>query len=111
MWPQKNGNNLILMQKTYPFRAKIWLYAGPAPWHFITLPTEIAAEIRELFEEVKRGWGSLPVEVTMGKTTWKTSIFPDKKSKSYLLPVKAEMRKKEKVGAGDEVNLELKVSD
>ncbi len=27
---------------------------------------------------------SIPVRVTVGKTTWETSIFPDKKSQTYL---------------------------
>ncbi len=53
-----------------------------------------SAEITARFGLMKRGWGSLPVIVAMGKTTWKTSIFPDKKAGAYLLPLKAEVRKK-----------------
>lgn len=50
-----------------------------------------------MFDVLAGGWGSLPVMATIGKTSWKTSIFPDKKSESYLLPLKAEVRKKEKI--------------
>jgi hypothetical protein len=58
---------------------------------------------------VRRGWGSLRVRATIGKTTWKTSIFPDEKSKSYVLPVKAEVRKKENIKDGEPVVLTLEI--
>ena len=97
------------MQKTYTLTADVWLYPGMAAWHFITLPVRTADEIKFLFNEEKRGWGSLRVTVTMGKTTWKTSIFPDKKTNSYLLPLKADVRKKEAINAGDTVKFDLTV--
>lgn len=97
------------MQKTYTLTADVWLYPSMAGWHFITLPVQTADEIKALFSDVKRGWGSLRVVVTIGKTTWKTSIFPDKKTNSYLLPLKAEVRKRENIQAGDEVKFTLAV--
>jgi hypothetical protein len=67
-------------------------------WYFITLPKKQSKEIKELFgEPFRRGWGSVPVQVTIGSTSWKTSIFPDKIANAYLLPVKAEVRKKENI--------------
>ncbi len=47
--------------------------------------------------------------MTLGETRWKTSIFPDKKRGSYVLPLKASIRKKEHVFAEDTVALELKI--
>lgn len=82
-------------QVTYQMRSRLWLYPGAAGWHFLTLPKAQAKEIRGLFSDLARGWGSLPVAVTIGSTTWTTSIFPDKDSASYLLPVKASVRKAE----------------
>lgn len=81
--------------RTFNFHAKVWLHPGKAAWHFITLPATEAQLIRDRFEGLSRGWGSLPVVATIGSTSWKTSIFPDKKSKSYLLPIKTDVRKKE----------------
>ncbi|MBP9762590.1 DUF1905 domain-containing protein [Patescibacteria group bacterium] len=40
------------------------------------------------------------VLVTVGKTMWETSIFPDKKSQSYLLPMKLEVRKRRGLWTG-----------
>lgn len=65
------------MHKTYDINEKVWLYPGKAAWHFVTIPKDISSDIDYYFAQNKRGWGSLPVSVTIGKTTWKTSIFPD----------------------------------
>jgi len=94
----------------YTFKAKIWLYqGGKASWHFITLPKKQSEQIKFFEGGLRRGWGSVPVTVTIGRTTWKTSIFPDTKSGSYLLPLKADVRKKEKISADDTVNVSLEV--
>jgi hypothetical protein len=91
-------------------RSKVWLYPGQAGnWHFLPLPKKESSAIRERHGANAKGWGSLPVVVTLGKTSWKTSIFPDKKSGTYLLPLKADVRKKEKVHAEDAVAFSLEV--
>ena len=82
----------------YKMRARVWLYPGAAGWHFVTLPKKQSNEIKTLFGKSQRGWGSLPVIATIGKTSWKTSIFADKQVGAYLLPIKADVRKKERVG-------------
>ena len=97
------------MKNVYKIRAKIWLYPGMAGWHFITVPKKQSSAIKKLFGMVSRGWGSLPVVATIGRTSWKTSIFPDKKAGAYLLPVKLEVRKKEDIVAGDMVAVKLEI--
>ena len=68
-----------------------------------------SAEIKEKFSKKIRGFGSVPVKVTLGKTVWKTSIFPDSKSGTYLLPLKSSVRKAEGVFDGDEVNFLIEI--
>lgn len=97
------------MKNIFEFSAKIYAYPGMAAWRFVNLPQQIANEIRSIYAKKKRGWGSIPVCVTVGKTTWETSIFPDKKSQTYLLPMKMEVRKKEGIMDGDQVSLNLVV--
>jgi hypothetical protein len=92
----------------YDLRARLWIYPGAAAWHFLTLPKAQAKEIRGFFGHT-RGWGSLPVEATIGGTTWRTSIFPDSKSNSYLLPVKAAVRKAEGLEADTMVRFRIVV--
>jgi hypothetical protein len=87
------------------FRSVLWQHEGPDAWYFVTLPVGLAEEIRA--EREHRPFGSVPVRVTIGATTWTTSVFADKKSGSYLLPVKAEVRRKEHLDDGDSVDVEL----
>lgn len=89
--------------------APVWLYEGMAAWHFVTIPKELADVLTGMFSGWKRGFGSLPVEVTIGATTWQTSIFPDKRSQGYLLPLKAVVRKKEGIKVGDTLKFTLSV--
>lgn len=89
---------------TYTFKAKLWLYSGKGAWHFVTLPEEAGAEIRFFTPEAK-GFMPVPVKARIGETTWKTSVFPDKKSGSYLLAVKADVRQREKIAVGDDVDV------
>ncbi len=83
------------IKRTYKLRSKVWPYPGMAVWRFLTLPKTHGQEIKKKFGMKARGWGSLPVSVTIGNSTWNTSIFPDKSSGSYVLPLKAKIRKME----------------
>jgi uncharacterized membrane protein (UPF0127 family) len=58
---------------------------------------------------MKRGWGSLPIIATINKTNWKTSLFPDRKSETYLLALKADVRKKEKINVGDTIKMQIEI--
>lgn len=81
-----------------------------AGWHFITIPKDISDDINQNFGDRKRGWGSLPIIATIGKTSWKSSIFPDKKEGSYVLPIKKEIRKKETIQIGDTLKFMLEIT-
>lgn len=90
---------------------KVFLYPGEtANWHFVPITKKVGIEIKERFGTNHRGFGSLPVEVTVGKTVWKTSIFPDKYSGSYILPLKAAVRKKENIYAEDKLNFSIEIT-
>jgi hypothetical protein len=78
----------------FEFTSELWIYPGEAGWHFVTLPTDVADAIDETVGE-RAGFGSIPVEATIGASTWKTSLFPDKQSASFVLPVKKAVRQRE----------------
>ena len=99
------------MTKLYKFKAKLWLYEAKAAWHFITVPSNISLEIKYLNEGRKSAWGSIRVLATIGKTQWKTSLFPDSRLGLYLLPVKSDVRKKEKVTLENKVTVTLEIAD
>ena len=87
----------------YEFTAKPWLHAGPAGWHFISLPMKYAQQIRRALRSEEQGWGRLKATARIGTTEWQTAIWFDTKLKTYLLPLKAEIRKKEGLEPGKEV--------
>ena len=98
------------MKKVFKFKTEVWIYPSEtAAWHFVTLPKEQAKKIKSVFGANSRGFGSLPVSVTIGKTNWQTSIFPEKRSESYILPIKSEVRRKEGISAGDKVSFSLEI--
>lgn len=90
-------------------RSEVLLYPGMAGWHLTYLPKKEAANITKLYGTKRRGWGSLPVSVTLGKTTWQTSIFFEKRSDTYVLPLKAKVRQNEGVRQGNVIKYELKI--
>jgi hypothetical protein len=47
------------------------------------------------------------VEARVGTVVWRTSIFPDSKSGAFLLPIKAEVRRRAGISAGDRVGLTI----
>ena len=87
----------------FEFTGTVVRSQGTASWHFIYLPEEMSHDVKRWCGDLKGGWGSIKVEATIGSTTWKTSIFPSKQLDTYLLPLKAPVRKAEGVGDGDEV--------
>jgi Domain of unknown function (DUF1905) len=96
--------------------ARLWIWQtdkAPASWHFVTIDGEVAEAIhaaalmRRLEFGRKRGWGAMKVRACIGDTAWDTSIFPDKASGGWLLPVKAAVRKTEGLIAGDSVSLTI----
>ena len=93
----------------FRFEAELWLYEGDAAWHFVTLPGDISDDITARTEGRRRGFGSVRVRVTVGGTTWSTSVFPDAKRGAYVLPVKKEVRTREQLVAGDRVTVALDV--
>lgn len=86
----------------------MWEYEGPAAWFFVSLPEDVADKIERETHGPRRGFGSVRVEAKIGSTTWNTSIFPDRKRGTYLLPVKKEVRRAEGLEAGSMARLELK---
>ncbi len=89
-------------------KSKIWLYKGSGPWHFVTIEKDDANEIKKQYMWPRKGFGSIPINVKIGNTKWKTSVFPDKNS-TFVLPIKKEVRKAEDIKEGDIVSFSIEV--
>ena len=97
------------MAASFSFSAELWEWAARASWYFVNVPPETADEIEERFGRSAAGFGSLRVEVTIGATTWRTSIFPSTSEATYVLPVKKAVRTAEGLEPGPVVHVELTI--
>jgi hypothetical protein len=94
------------------FDGELWLWEARRDdsWTFVSLPADASEEIRDLAAGPRRGFGSVRVRVTVGDTTWTTSIFPDS-TRGYVLPVKRAVRRAETLEAGDVASVTVELID
>lgn len=89
------------------FRAKVWTQESTGAWHFVTLPADLSKRIRTLTTGLRKPFGSFRARARTGLTTWETSLFHDTKRNAFLLPVKADVRRKEKIRLGDTIEVSV----
>ena len=87
------------------FSAKVWTQESTNSWHFVTLPTDLSKRIRTLTTGLRKPFGSFHVRAHTGKTSWETSLFADQKRGAFVLPVKADVRRREKIALGDTIEV------
>lgn len=97
----------MLGKITYTFQSVPWKYNGNGGWYFVSLPIDLSNEIRNNLKWQEEGWGRLKATARIGNTEWETAIWFDTKHNSYLLPLKAEIRKLEKIELGTDVKVKL----
>ena len=78
-----------------------------APFLFVAIPEKPRSDLKAISSTVTYGWGVIPVHVQIGKTEWKTSLFP--KEGRYLVPIKKSVQKSENLGLGDSVVIQDEV--
>lgn len=89
------------------FEGEIFFWRGPAPFLFVAVPEVPSHDLKAMSALVTYGWGVIPVRVRIGKTEWKTSLFP--KDGRYLVPIRKSVQQAEKLKLGDRVIIELGV--
>lgn len=104
----------MIERQTIRFTATVWTWRLPnrstvANWYFVTAEGETAAEIQLASLGLTAGFGSVRVRATIGRTTWGTSIFPHRESGGWMLPIKADVRKREGIDAGDELTVSIEI--
>jgi hypothetical protein len=95
------------------FDAELWIWDARRTdsWTFVSLPAEASDEIAALADSSRRGFGSVRVRVTLGSSTWATSIFPDRERGCYVLPIKRAVRKAEALAPGDSATVTVELID
>ena len=91
--------------KTISFKAVVWVYPGLGGWHFVTLDKKLSAAVKKVGKSY--GAGFIKVQAKIGKSVWKTALFPHKASVAYLLSIKKSIRIKEGIFEGDRIVISM----
>jgi len=86
----------------------MWEWRGPAPFYFVSISSEISAEIKADASATSYGWGAIPVRLTADDHLWTTSIFT--RDGRYIVPIKKAIREALKVGEGDFIQLSVELN-
>ena len=89
------------------FTGELIYWRGPSPFHYVAVPPDGCELLHAVAPVATYGWGVIPVTVTIGGTTFGTSLFP--RDGGYLVPVKDAVRRAEGLALGDEVGIELTI--
>ena len=90
------------------FTAPLWRWRGGS-WHFVTVPQDVSDEVDATVGDATGGFGSVRVEVTVGASTWRTSLFPSTEEAAYVLPVKKAVRVAEGLAEGGAADLSIRL--
>ena len=101
----------------FKFKSKVIVWgAGGHPgndssnWRFARVPEDISATIKEMQKgKLRRGWGAVYAKTKVGKSVWMTSVFPDRYSATYILPLKKEIRYEENLYDGIEIKVSIEI--
>lgn len=105
-------------KKSFRFKSRVivWQSGKYEPgndkgaWRFARVPEKISTRIKEMQKgKLRRGWGAVKVKAKIGRSGWMTSIFPDRHSSTYILPLKKEIRYEENLYDGIEKNISIKI--
>ncbi len=91
---------------TYTFEGELYAWrTDRVSWTFVDLPEDLSDEVEDARTAAPSGFGAVRVEVVVGGTTWRTSLFPSKDRGTFVLPVKKAVMKAEGVEHGDRISV------
>ena len=95
--------------REWSFDAPVWRWREGS-WRFVTVPEDVSDEVDETVGGLTGGFGSVRVEVTVGRTVWRTSLFPSSEAGAYVLPVKKAVRTAEGLVEGGSCGVRLRLA-
>ncbi|QIM21620.1 DUF1905 domain-containing protein [Phycicoccus sp. HDW14] len=93
---------------SWRFTVPLWRWREGS-WHFVTVPQDVSDEVDEAVGDATGGFGSVRVEVTVGESVWRTSLFPSTEEAAYVLPVKKAVRAKEGLTEGRPADVTIRL--
>lgn len=113
---KKTGRGKI--RKTFKFKSKVSVWGAgnsertddSSQWRFARVPEDISLKIKEMQKgRLRRGWGAVYAKAKIRKTEWVTSVFPDRHSATYILPLKKQIRFEENLYDGIDLRVTMEV--
>jgi hypothetical protein len=89
------------------FEGVVFTWRGPSPFHFVAVPEDVCTDLQAVAALVSYGWGMVPARVSVGSSTWETSLWP--KDGGYLVPLRDQIRTAERISIDDVVRVRLAV--
>lgn len=83
--------------KPYKVSVVVKLFPQKGGWHYISVPKRITKDLSIFADR-----GLIPVSVTIGKTTWNSSLLPMGDG-THFIALSAKVRKAESISIGDKV--------
>jgi hypothetical protein len=83
----------------YKTKAKVEIFPQKGGWVYTRIPTEITKRLLHLADR-----GLIPINATVGKTSWKTSLLPMGDG-THFIALNAKVRKKETIELGNEITI------
>lgn len=80
---------------------EVKVFPGPVAWVYVEVPSSVAEVLSDLGT---MGHRFLPLDVKVGKTSWRTSLLPLKNGEKFIA-LKKEVRKAEGIEVGDMVRV------
>lgn len=104
-------------RKKFKFKSKVIVWRegynegnDKGAWRFARVPEDISAKIKEMQKgRLRRGWGAVYAKAKVKKSEWVTSIFPDRHSETYILPLKKQIRFQENLYDGTDVIISIEI--
>ncbi len=104
-------------KKTFKFKSRVIVWKSgynegddKGAWRFARVPEDISAKIKEMQKgKLRRGWGAVYARAKIGKSKWSTSVFPDRHSATYILPLKKQIRFEENLYDGRAMRVCLEI--
>lgn len=94
--------------RAWDFSAEVWRWREGS-WRFVTVPPDVSDEVDEVVGASTGGFGSVRVEVTIGGSVWRTSLFPSSEAGAFVLPVKKAVRVAEGLADGDRADVTVRL--
>lgn len=89
----------------YSFGGSLYRSSQQGGWYFVAMPQVLSKEIRKNLHWQEEGWGRMKAKAKILDLEWETAIWYDSKIKTYVLPLKAEIRKKANLEIGQKLDV------